>query len=64
MPPTASWLHNLGSQARALFQKLHRAVAAAGGVPALAAGMTGADRHHRTRGQLSTARQPVFGHGL
>jgi uncharacterized protein (DUF58 family) len=43
MPRTASWLQNLGSQARALFQKLHRAVGAASGGPTLAAGMTATD---------------------
>lgn len=41
MPPTtASWLNRLGTQARALFQKLHHAVAAE---PAFAQGMTGND---------------------
>jgi len=38
-----SWLHNLGTQARALFQKLHRAVVAAGNGPALAEGMQSRD---------------------
>jgi uncharacterized protein (DUF58 family) len=36
-----TWLQNLGTQARALFQKLHRAVAAAS--PSLAEGMQGRD---------------------
>lgn len=44
MPPTtASWLSRLGAQARALFGKVHAAVNAAGGHPALAAGLTGSD---------------------
>jgi uncharacterized protein (DUF58 family) len=36
-----SWLNNLGTQARALFQKLHHAVAAASGETSLAVGMQG-----------------------
>ena len=40
MPLTASWLQRLGSQARTLFQTLHRTVVAEG-PHLLAQGMTG-----------------------
>src|SRR5437773_2198322 len=40
---TASWLNRLGTQARALFAKLHAAATAAGGGQALAQGLTGSD---------------------
>lgn len=39
---STSWLHNLGSQARALFQRVHRAVVTAAG-PQLAQSMSGLD---------------------
>lgn len=41
-PFSTTWLHNLGSQARGLFQRLHRAVVAKEG-PQLAQGMHGLD---------------------
>lgn len=42
MPRTASWLGHLGSQARGLFQRLHRAVLERDG-PVLTQGMSGSD---------------------
>jgi uncharacterized protein (DUF58 family) len=42
---STSWLQRLGSQARALFQKLYRAVVAADGQKTFAQGMTSRDPH-------------------
>jgi uncharacterized protein (DUF58 family) len=42
-PSGTGWLHRLGAQARAVFQKLYRAVMAQPGPIALAKGMQGAD---------------------
>ncbi len=41
--PTGSWLQRLGSQARALFQKLYHAVLTSEGAPVLAQGLQGRD---------------------
>src|SRR4051794_11603483 len=43
MPVTATWLNRLGSQARGVFQQLHRAVLERDGPTVITEGMTGAD---------------------